>query len=67
MRGEPKPYKNPYQESRGNMPKPKQTKREALRKDIGPMGSTMEQRIESQKKMLADMRKRMMLRKKKGR
>ena len=48
------------------MPKRKQTKREALRKDIGPMGSTMEQRIESQKKMLADMRKRMMLRKKKG-
>lgn len=69
-----KPYKGPRvrnggPSSTGKKPTPsarKQTKQEALKKDIGPMGSTAEQRIESQKKMLSDMRQRMMLRKKKG-
>lgn len=65
MRGEPKPYKNPYQESRGNMPKPRKLK-PAVIDEMGIMGSSMEQAKRRKEKALLDMRKRGMLRKKQG-
>ena len=80
-RGEPKPYKNPYEDTRGNMQKPKKIGKRnptamiekamimpkpARRLDTGIMGSSEEQAKQRKEKALLDMRKRGMLRKKQG-
>lgn len=69
-RGEPKPYKNPYEDTRGNMqkptPYPQRKLKPAVKDAMGIMGSSNEQAKQRKEKMLYDMRKRMMLRKKQG-
>lgn len=62
-----KPYKNPYKDERGNMPKPKDRKTKPAKFNAyGIMGSSTDQAKQRKEKALQDMRKRGMLRKKQG-